>query len=192
MKEEEHMNNLCEMTSKRKFHGIPSLEHTLLIKLLLSGFLSAADEILPGNYGMKDQWAALKWVQENIAVFGGDPKRVTIVGHSAGAGSVNLHMYSPLSTGNIANIIHASARYFAPHLCLPPSGLFHAAISQSGSALAGWAVLNSRTAKKRAHAVGVLSGCPELESKALVECLRKIPAQQLVSTHEKFFVSHLL
>lgn len=54
---------------------------------------------MPGNYGMKDQVMALRWVQENIHTFGGDKDRVTIFGESAGGASTHLHMMSPKSTG---------------------------------------------------------------------------------------------
>lgn len=53
-----------------------------------------------GNAGLKDQSLALKWVSKNIAAFGGDPGRVTILGQSAGAAAVDLHMLSDMSAGN--------------------------------------------------------------------------------------------
>lgn len=63
--------------------------------------MSAGDKILPGNYGLKDQVAALKWVRKNIKSFGGDPDRVTIMGSGAGGSSVHYHLYSPLSKGKL-------------------------------------------------------------------------------------------
>ncbi|XP_063801699.1 fatty acyl-CoA hydrolase precursor, medium chain-like isoform X2 [Pseudophryne corroboree] len=78
-------------------------------RLGILGFFSTGDGQLHGNYGLLDQVAALQWIQENIADFGGDPQSVTIFGESAGGASVSAHVLSPLS-----------------------KGLFHRAIAESG------------------------------------------------------------
>jgi para-nitrobenzyl esterase len=91
---------------------------TINYRLGVLGFLAhpelsaESSDHVSGNYGLLDQIAALQWIQKNITAFGGDPDRVTIAGQSAGAGSVNMLVVSPLA-----------------------KGLFHRAIAESGSSV---------------------------------------------------------
>jgi len=97
---------------------------TLNYRLNIFGFLSHPDlakespKGASGNYGLLDQMAALKWVKNNIAKFGGDPNRVTIFGESAGGSSVAYLMLSPLAKGLFDRAIIASTSIpsSVPHL----------------------------------------------------------------------------
>nr|AGT95755.1 carboxylesterase A4 [Locusta migratoria] len=98
-------------------HGVALV--TLNYRLGALGFLSTRDAELPGNLGLKDQAAALRWLQRNIAVFAGDPHNVTIFGESAGSGCCHLHLFSPMSRGLFQRAILQSGAFTPLSLDIP-------------------------------------------------------------------------
>lgn len=134
---------------------------TFNYRLGMLGFLSTEDEIVPGNMGLKDQSMALRWVSENIEWFGGDPKKVTLVGLSAGGVSVHYHYLSPMS-----------------------AGLFQGGISISGTALNCWA--QTENALEKAKQLGALMGCPTHNIRDMVRCLRYRPGRVVVQALGEF------
>lgn len=114
--------------------------------------------------GLKDQNLALKWVQKNIKLFGGNPDSVTLAGNSAGAISVQYHMYSAMS-----------------------DGLFHRAMSVSGSALSSWALTTHGLEKAKKLATNI--GCETENVKDMIICLKKPDGALLVGQTVDFLVS---
>uniref|UniRef100_G3UD34 Carboxylic ester hydrolase n=1 Tax=Loxodonta africana TaxID=9785 RepID=G3UD34_LOXAF len=133
---------------------------TIQYRLGIWGFFSTGDEHSPGNWGLLDQVAALHWVQENIANFGGNPGSVTIFGESAGGASVSVLVLSPLA-----------------------KNLFHRAISESGVALCVALVKNE--SRSAAEKVATLAGCKTTTSAVMVHCLRQKTEEELLETSLK-------
>ncbi|XP_066184080.1 fatty acyl-CoA hydrolase precursor, medium chain-like isoform X2 [Sylvia atricapilla] len=127
---------------------------TIQYRLGVAGYFSTGDEHARGNWGYLDQVAALRWIQENIIHFGGDPGSVTIFGESAGGISVSALVLSPLA-----------------------KGLFHKAISESGTAALG---LFTDQPNEDAQKIAALSGCEKSSSAAMVECLRRKTEEELL------------
>ncbi|KAI1883743.1 hypothetical protein AGOR_G00234690 [Albula goreensis] len=123
-------------------------------RLGILGFFSTGDEQAPGNLGLQDQVAALRWVQENIQSFGGDPGSVTIFGESAGGTSVSLLLLSPMS-----------------------SGLFHRAIAQSGTA--NMKHLVNPNQFPVAQIVANMSGCDITDSKTIKKCMMQLTDEEM-------------
>src|ERR1700761_3606031 len=93
---------------------------TINYRLAAEGFLFTGDGDENANLGLLDQLAALRWVQDNIAAFGGDPARVTVAGESAGAMSVTTLLSMPRSAGLFAQAIAQSGA--GAHTLTPDEG----------------------------------------------------------------------
>jgi bile salt-stimulated lipase len=135
---------------------------TFNYRLGILGFLSTEDDVVPGNNGLKDQVMALRWVQNHITSFGGNPDSVTLTGLSAGGSSVHFHYFSEMS-----------------------KGLFHRGFSQSGVALNSFSL--QEDALKKAQRLADAVGCPSTPTQALVDCLKQRHHTQILEKVPLFF-----
>jgi len=145
---------------------------TINYRLGLLGFFAQsaldAEGHLAGNYGFLDQQMALKWVTRNISAFGGDPRRVTVFGESAGGQSVYSQLASPLAKGLFHGAIVESgsygsfADYFDAIIPLATAETTGSAFEESGAAFATAAGCSDQTAL----------------------CLRSLPAATLVAVQQ--------
>jgi para-nitrobenzyl esterase len=138
--------------------GTPTVVVTLNYRLNLFGFLAHpaldAEGHLSDNYGIMDEQAVLRWVQRNIAAFGGDPSRVALGGQSAGAQDTGVNQISPLSAGLFNRAIYESA---------PLSGITVRSIGLA-----------------RGQAFAQAAGCPTDASPGAAACLRDLSAAQVL------------
>jgi para-nitrobenzyl esterase len=146
-------SNLYDMAPMVQATGVVGV--TLNYRLGLFGFMGlpqlTAEAGESGNYGFMDQQAALRWVQRNIAAFGGDPDRVTLGGESSGAWSVCGHLVAPGSRG-----------------------LFNQAMIQSGSCYSHTQQQADTAGTTAATAVGCT------DPATVVACLRATPVGRLL------------
>ncbi|XP_014273060.1 venom carboxylesterase-6 [Halyomorpha halys] len=129
---------------------------SLHYRLGLLGFLSTGDKTISGNFGLKDQAMALKWLYENINDYGGNPESIVVFGDSAGAASTHFLMASPLTRDFIKG-----------------------GISQSGVMDAVWALSPSWRTKQITEQVARMVDC---NKGPMLECLQTIDAERLTAT----------
>lgn len=143
---------------------------TVAYRLGPFGFLSTCDDNMPGNFGLKDQNIALKWVQRYIYAFGGDPRNVTIFGHGAGGVAVHLHMLSKKSRGLFQKAIVMSGNAASPFYNLTPDPL--------------------QQVRNLSRLVGIYNA-HKITTKNLADNLREVEAERILDAGDAFKEWHV-
>ncbi|KAK6608490.1 Para-nitrobenzyl esterase 4 [Botrytis cinerea] len=140
-------------------------------RLSVFGFLAIPGTNITGNYGIADQINALEWTVKNIAAFGGDPKRITIIGESAGAGSVRTLLGSPPAIGKFQGAVAMSNLGGGVDLGL--SGDYATTYSTYLSIPESYALAGQN--------IFLAAGCNQASLSAQIACLKNVPALALVA-----------
>ncbi|KAL6238341.1 hypothetical protein BDW75DRAFT_237440 [Aspergillus navahoensis] len=149
--------NMSAIVANAQRIGKPFIAVTINYRLSTWGFLNSAEikEAGATNLGLRDQRLALHWIQENIAAFGGDPRKVTIWGESAGGMSVGNH---PIAYGG------------------RDDGLFRAGIMESGGSISA-SPGNTSAYQSQYDEIVSKAGCSS--ASATLQCLREVPFETL-------------
>lgn len=135
---------------------------TIQYRLGVFGFLASGDKHCPGNFGLKDQSKALKWVKRNILHFGGDPNKITLMGEGAGSISAQLQMMSVSSNDLFERSILISQSANAPFaIDKSPNKMFKEFLNKTG--------INTST-----DTVAVMDELRDLTSDQLIAAFRKM------------------
>ena len=152
------------MNTGDKYSPFPLLDRDVIVvainyRLSYLGFMYMGTEAVPGNAGLRDQTLALRWVQDHIGQFGGDPGSVTLTGQSGGAWSVSYHLASPLS-----------------------GGLFQRAILESGTSVsASSSPVSPERALRAKDIVAESVNCTAETDAEMLQCLQSVDAHDLVN-----------
>ncbi|XP_055678822.1 juvenile hormone esterase-like [Lutzomyia longipalpis] len=138
---------------------------TLNYRLGFFGFLCSGDAAVKGNFGLKDQQLALKWVAANIEYFGGDSQSVTLVGNSAGAATVHLQMMNPVSQNLFQRVVLMSGSAVSPLVYIHDNARSKFCLAAKYSGLKDW---NTSTTFQLAYQL------KQLDALVLVEAVNKL------------------
>uniref|UniRef100_A0A8D0EIS2 Thyroglobulin n=1 Tax=Strix occidentalis caurina TaxID=311401 RepID=A0A8D0EIS2_STROC len=127
------------------------------------GFLSTGSPEASRNAGLLDQLAALKWVQQNIASFGGDPSRVSLGADRGGADVTSIHLFTETADMD----------------------LFRRVVLMGGSAFSPASIISERRVQRQAAVLAEDVGCLSSTSEEIVACLRQLPARVLNDAQTK-------